>query len=178
MLTGVAATREQFLAQAPHARVIHLAAHGGLNNRDPLASFVRLAPGKAIPGDGVITAGDILDMHLNADLVVLSACETALGKTGPGEGMMGMGWALSVAGASSSILSYWKIDSAASKDFMIAFYRHMGDGGRGNVQSAFCPASGSPADHAFSRTPSPVLLGGVHAVGRGFVRCAAMSSGY
>ena len=74
----------------------------------------------------MLTARDILDMRLQAELVVLSACETALGKTGPGEGMMGMGWALSAAGASSSILSYWKIDSSASKDFMIEFYRRLG----------------------------------------------------
>jgi CHAT domain-containing protein len=124
VLTGAAATLARFQQEAPRARIIHLAAHAGLNDRDPLASFVQLAPvaGQASES-GMLTARDILDMRLHADLVVLSACETALGKTGPGEGMVGMGWALSAAGASSSILSYWKIDSSASKDFMIAFYR-------------------------------------------------------
>jgi CHAT domain-containing protein/tetratricopeptide (TPR) repeat protein len=136
VLTGASATREQFMAQAPRARLIHLAAHGGLNNRDPLASFVRLAPGKTSAGDGVVTAADLADMHLSADLVVLSACETALGKTGSGEGMMGMGWALSVAGASSSVLSYWKIDSAASKQFMVAFYAGLGTRGTSSKASA------------------------------------------
>jgi CHAT domain-containing protein len=123
VLTGVSATRKAFLDQAPNARIIHLAAHAGLNNRDPLSSFVSLG---SASDDGMLTAREIMDMHLRADLVVFSACETALGTAGPGEGMIGMGWALSVAGASSSILSYWKIDSSASKDFMIALYRRMG----------------------------------------------------
>ncbi len=71
----------------------------------------------------MVTALDLMSLHLRADLVVLSACETALGNTGPGEGMIGMGWALSAAGVSSSMLSLWKVDSAASRQFMTAFYR-------------------------------------------------------
>ena len=116
VLTGTAATAAAFRAQAPAAGIIHLAAHAGLNDGDPLASYVRL-------GDGTVTALDLMSLHLRADLVVLSACETALGSTGPGEGMMGMGWALSAAGASSSMLSLWNMDSAASRQFMTAFYR-------------------------------------------------------
>jgi CHAT domain-containing protein len=83
----------------------------------------------------MLTAFDIMSMHLRADLVVLSACETALGSTGPGEGMIGMGWALSAAGASSSVLSFWKVDSAASREFMTLFYRHLG-GSAGSVSKA------------------------------------------
>jgi CHAT domain-containing protein len=116
VLTGTAATATALRAQAPSAGIIHLAAHAGLNNSDPLASYVRL-------GEGMVTALDVMSLHLRADLVVLSACETALGNTGPGEGMIGMGWALSAAGASSSMLSLWKVDSAASRHFMTAFYR-------------------------------------------------------
>jgi CHAT domain-containing protein/Tfp pilus assembly protein PilF len=123
VLTGTAATAAALRAQAPSAGIIHLAAHAGLNNSDPLASFVRLGSSGKDGEDGMVTALDLMSLHLRADLVVLSACETALGSTGPGEGMIGMGWALSAAGASSSMLSLWKVDSAASRSFMTAFYR-------------------------------------------------------
>ncbi len=134
VLTGTSASAAEFRDKAPSARIIHLAAHAGLNNGDPLSSYVRLgaSPGGAARDsgeDGIVTALDIMSMHLRADLVVLSACESALGSSGPGEGMIGMGWALSAAGASSSVLSFWKVDSAASRDFMTLFYRDMAGGG-------------------------------------------------
>ena len=137
VLTGAAATVTAFRQKAPSARIIHLAAHAGLNNSDPLSSFVRLGTGGPDSGDdGTLTALDIMSVHLRADLVVLSACETALGGTGPGEGLIGMGWALSAAGASSSVLSFWKVDSAASRSFMTSFYRNLAEGGDSASRSA------------------------------------------
>ncbi len=128
-LTGGSATATAFRDKAPSADIIHLATHAGLNNGDPLSSFIKLGSGAKESGeDGVMTALDIMSLHLRADLVVLSACETALGSTGPGEGMMGMGWALSAAGASSSVLSSWKVDSTASRSFMVAFHRNLTSG--------------------------------------------------
>ena len=127
VLTGTTATKQAFLAGSQNARYVHLAAHAGLNDRDPMASFIAFgtASGTAASGDGILTARDVMDMHLRADLVVLSGCDTALGAARPGEGMIGMGWALAVAGASGSVLSYWKIDSAVSKDFMVALYQRL-----------------------------------------------------
>jgi CHAT domain-containing protein len=128
--TGASATAAEFRDKAPSAQIIHLAAHAGLNDSDPLSSFIGLGNGgKGSGEDGVVTALDIMSLHLRADMVVLSACETALGSTGPGEGMIGMGWALSAAGASSSVLSLWKVDSAASREFMTSFYRNLAVGG-------------------------------------------------
>ncbi len=137
VLTGTSATAAEFRDKAPSARIIHLAAHAGLNNSDPLSSWVSLGAGAMDSGgDGMVTALDIMSLHLHADLVVLSACETALGSSGPGEGMLGMGWALSAAGASSSVLSLWKVDSAASREFMTSFYRNLASGGRPTTRSA------------------------------------------
>jgi len=95
-----------------------------------------------------VTALDLMSLHLRADLVVLSACETALGTTGPGEGMIGMGWALSAAGASSSMLSLWKVDSAASKTFMTAFYRHYTASGVDTAKSAALRQAGLDMLHS------------------------------
>jgi CHAT domain-containing protein len=60
---------------------------------------------------------------LNADLVVLSACETARGRVGTGEGMIGLSWALFIAGSPTSILSQWKVDSASTTELMVEFHR-------------------------------------------------------
>ncbi len=126
VLTGTRATAAEFRQRAPAAGIIHLAAHAGLQPGDPLASYIRLAPGDKEPAaSGLVTALDLLPLRLNADLVVLSACESALGAEGPGEGMVGMGWALSAAGASSSVLSLWKVDSAATRQLMTWFYRDL-----------------------------------------------------
>jgi CHAT domain-containing protein len=64
-------------------------------------------------------------MRLRADLVVLSACETARGKIGQGDGVMGLGWATLAAGARASVLSQWKVDSSATSDLMIDFHRRL-----------------------------------------------------
>ncbi len=123
--TGAAASADEFRRNAPLARVIHIAAHADLNNGDPLYSSLNLATGAGSGDDGMLTAREIMSMRLTAELVILSACETALGEARPGEGMMGMGWALSAAGASSAVLSQWKVDSASTKDFMLALHQRL-----------------------------------------------------
>jgi CHAT domain-containing protein len=120
VLTGTAASRSALLEKGPAAGIIHFAAHAGLNDRDPLSSFVSLSNGQSI------NAQTMMSLRLRADMVVVSACETALGSTAGGEGLIGMGWALAASGAASSVLSLWKVDSAASRDFMTAFYRSHG----------------------------------------------------
>ena len=131
VLTGRSATAAAFREKAPSARIIHLAAHAGLNDIDPLSSAVQLGAGSS--EDGSLTALAMMSLHLRADMVVLSACETALGRAGPGEGVMGMGWALSAAGASSSVLSLWKVDSVASRNFMTSFYANLSSQSRSDA---------------------------------------------
>src|SRR5438046_7124808 len=66
-----------------------------------------------------------MDMNLNADLAVLSACETANGKIAPGEGVIGMSWAFFVAGTRSTVVSQWKVNSASTSKLMAAFYANL-----------------------------------------------------
>src|ERR1044072_4323946 len=63
-----------------------------------------------------------MNMHLNTDLAVLSACETGNGRISPGEGVMGMSWAFFVAGTRSMVVSQWRVNSASTSQLMKNFY--------------------------------------------------------
>src|SRR5690349_24099913 len=75
--------------------------------------------------DGLLEAWEIKKLNLKADLVVLSACDTARGRVGAGEGMIGLSWALFVAGSPTSVLSQWKVDSGSTTDLMVEFHRQL-----------------------------------------------------
>jgi CHAT domain-containing protein len=66
-----------------------------------------------------------MQMDLRADLVVLSACETARGRFGAGEGVIGLSWAMFVAGAPATVVSQWQVESASTRDLMLNFHRQL-----------------------------------------------------
>lgn len=66
-----------------------------------------------------------MKLDLKADLVVLSACETARGRVGAGEGVIGLTWALFVAGCPRTVVSQWKVESASTTELMVEFHRHL-----------------------------------------------------
>src|SRR6185369_14265647 len=105
-------------------KTIHLATHGVLDNRDPLYSHLLLTKTHGdVENDGSLEAREIMNMKLNADLAVLSACETANGRISPGEGVMGTSWAFFVAGTRSMLVSQWKVNSASTSQLMLNFYQ-------------------------------------------------------
>ncbi|QQS49014.1 MAG: CHAT domain-containing protein [Acidobacteriota bacterium] len=123
-LLGAEAEERVFKAKAGEYRTIHLATHGVLDNQNPLYSYLLLSRKEDdLEEDGILEAREILELDLNADMVVLSACETARGRIGSGEGVVGMAWAFFVAGCRSTIVSQWKVDSEGTAKFMIDFYR-------------------------------------------------------
>ena len=90
----------------------------------PLYSHLLLTKTDGDPeNDGLLEAREIMNMKLNADLAVLSACETANGKISPGEGVMGTSWAFFVAGTRSMLVSQWKVNSASTAQLMTNFYQ-------------------------------------------------------
>lgn len=122
--TRLNAREEQFKAEAGNYRVLHLATHGILNDASPMYSQLVLSPSQANSlEDGLLEAWEIMKLNLKADLVVLSACETARGRVGAGEGIIGLSWALFVAGAPTAVVSQWKVESSSSTELILEFHR-------------------------------------------------------
>ena len=126
---GAEAREDRWKREAGSYRVIHLATHGMLDNASPLYSHLALASGDSDHDDGLLEAWEIMATPLKADLVVLSACETARGRVAPGEGMIGLMWAVFVAGSPATLVSQWQVDSASSTALMLAFHRAWNGGG-------------------------------------------------
>jgi CHAT domain-containing protein len=106
-------------------RVVHFATHALLNSKHPELSglVLSLVNERGRPQSGFLGLEDIYNMNLPAELVVLSACETALGKDIEGEGMVGLTRGFMYAGASRVMASLWNIDDRATADQMKYFYR-------------------------------------------------------
>lgn len=124
VLVGREADEKTFKGLSPAYATIHLATHGVLDNRDPLYSHLLLTKTDGdVENDGSLEAREIVNMRLNADLAVLSACETANGRISPGEGVIGMSWAFFVAGTRSMVVSQWRVSSASTSQLMKNFYQ-------------------------------------------------------
>jgi CHAT domain-containing protein len=119
---GAEAREDRVKSEAGQARILHFATHGMLNNASPMYSHLALAGGGANE-DGLLEAWELMQLNLKADLAVLSACETARGRIGAGEGMIGLSWAMFIAGVPSIVVSQWKVESAGTRDLMVNFHR-------------------------------------------------------
>jgi CHAT domain-containing protein/Flp pilus assembly protein TadD len=107
---------------AQQARVVHFACHARADNVDPLGSGLLLAP--AGSDAGLLTAAEVVSRwRLRADVVMLSACETAIGRVYQYEGMFGLARAFLFAGARSVGASLWQVSDASTARLMGAFYR-------------------------------------------------------
>jgi CHAT domain-containing protein/Tfp pilus assembly protein PilF len=106
-------------------RVIHFATHGLLNSRRPELSGIVLSfvDAEGRPQDGFVTLSDILSLQLNAELVVLSACRTALGRDVKGEGLVGLTRGFMAAGVPRVIASLWDVQDVSTAELMTRFYR-------------------------------------------------------
>jgi CHAT domain-containing protein len=126
---GADAREATFKNDAPSYRVLHLAAHSIIDDRAPMfSSIVLSASGKNPLEDGLLEAREIAGLDLQAELAVLSACETARGAVTAGEGMVGLSWAFLAAGVPTTVVSQWKVGSASTAALMIEFHRRLRGG--------------------------------------------------
>jgi CHAT domain-containing protein len=122
LCVGAEATEQRARELAPKHRVLPFATHGIFEAGSPMVSGIRLARGDE--DDGYWEAREILQTRLEAELVVLSACETARAQLRQGEGIWGLSWALLTAGSTANVLSQWAVADQSTAELMTAFYRH------------------------------------------------------
>jgi CHAT domain-containing protein/predicted negative regulator of RcsB-dependent stress response len=108
-------------------RVVHFATHGLLDSEHPELSglVLSLVDEQGRPQEGFLRLHDIFNLRLRAELVVLSACQTGLGKEVKGEGLVGLTRGFMYAGAARVVASLWRVDDAATAELMKRFYRLM-----------------------------------------------------
>jgi CHAT domain-containing protein/Tfp pilus assembly protein PilF len=117
-LIGKAADKQQVVKFLQDSPIVHLATHG------LLGTLKGDIPGAIVLTNGFLTASEIFDMQLQADLVVLSACDTGRGDL-TGDGVVGLSRSLAVAGVPSVIVSLWEVSDDATKALMSEFYRNL-----------------------------------------------------
>jgi CHAT domain-containing protein/Tfp pilus assembly protein PilF len=125
---GFAASREAATSgELAGYRNVHFATHGILQSDHPELSSLALSmfDERGQPQDGFLRLNDIYNLELNADLVVLSACQTALGKDIRGEGLVGLTRGFMYAGAARVLASLWSVEDRATAELMKRFYRAM-----------------------------------------------------
>ncbi len=136
---GAAATESRVKAEIGHRQIVHFATHGILDDTNPMYSRLVLAQAKNATGsdaDGLLEAWELMDLDLEADLVVLSSCDSARGLHSAGEGMIGMTWAAFVAGARTTVASLWKVSSKSTSALMVDFHRELHDRPAGDMAKA------------------------------------------
>jgi CHAT domain-containing protein len=107
-------------------KIIHFATHGLVNSQKPDLSCILLArEDSTSTEDGILYSGEIFNLKINADLVVLSACETGLGEIKKGEGIIGLTRALLYAGTRNIVVSLWKVSDNSTAELMISFYQNI-----------------------------------------------------
>lgn len=142
---GKEASKDYFKKECTDKDVIHVACHGYFDPIQPLKSGLVLANGSklpyvahtnpetpGVPEDMLLTAEEIFNLDLNADLVTLSACVTGVNENKPGDELIGLTRALIYAGTPSVIVSLWPVHSESALRLMESFYRYWMDSANGH----------------------------------------------
>ncbi len=122
VVVGQSATEEQFLEIASQYSIIHLATHGVADNRVGDYAYLVFGDHPDSFGYELLYIKDLYNLSLNADLVVLSACETGIGKLQRGEGIISLARAFAYAGAKSMVTSLWSVSNKSTSELMALFY--------------------------------------------------------
>ena len=119
------ASKDLFVEEGKNYGVLHLAMHSTLNKTNPMNNkllFNEVDPNQSL------TAAEIYSLHLNANLAVLSACNTGFGKLEKSEGLMSMSRAFTYTGVPSTIMSLWKVPDKETSIIMTSFYKYLKQG--------------------------------------------------
>lgn len=125
LLTGFSATKQHFLDIYNNYSIIHLSTHGIPLRNEPQMMQLAFSADESNADDHLLSFYEVLNLKINADLVVLSACKTGFGKINHGLGSLSLNWAFNKAGAGSSVISLWDVNDYASSMIMSAFYKNL-----------------------------------------------------
>lgn len=131
VMVGGDANEKGFRAAADRYGILHLGTHAEMNATSPMYSRLVLSKdGQGVDpdADGYLHAYEIYELDLRAQLAVLTACETGLGKNVDGEGVRSLGYSFAYAGCPSLVMSLWSIDEKVSSEIIARFYEHLADG--------------------------------------------------
>src|SRR5437868_302188 len=133
---GAEASEKKFkITDLSGFRFVHIATHGISDKQDGESSALALATGPDESEDGILTSAEIETLKLNAELVVLSGCETSIGQAAGAEGMVGLSRTFLVAGARSVCGSLWRVEDVWTEKLMTEFYRGFLGNGRNKAQA-------------------------------------------
>jgi CHAT domain-containing protein len=128
VLIGPSATKFAFQRSGlDHRAIIHLAVHGVANEKHPDRAVLMFFSDSKSGDDGILEASEIVHLHTNADLVVLSACDTAVGRLQGEEGIANLSLAFQLAGAKTVVSTLWSIDDTTTLYLMQRFYAHLAE---------------------------------------------------
>ncbi|NND07931.1 MAG: CHAT domain-containing protein [Saprospiraceae bacterium] len=142
-----------FKRLAPAYSILHLATHAIIDDVNPLNSRLLFTIDGDTIDDGNLYAWELFSMNLNADLAVLSACNTGFGKIQKGEGIQSLGRAFAYAGCPSRLMSLWPAQDASTADIMEYFYRYLSEGASKDVALQKAKVSFLEKADEFNRHP-------------------------
>lgn len=129
IFAGVGATKANFLQEQSNYRILHLATHGKANDAYGDYSFLAFTENAEAQGDeALLFVREIYNLNTNAELIVLSACETGTGELQQGEGIASIARSFSYAGAKSLVASHWSVDDKATSQLMHSFFDFINEG--------------------------------------------------
>lgn len=132
VFSGNKASESNFKSDTIRSRILHLAAHAILNNQHPEFSGITFSDygrGESKDkDDGILYAHEIYNLNLNSDLVLLSACETGLGKIARGEGIISLARAFKYAGCRNIVMSLWKANDKTTSEIIYDFCKNLKKG--------------------------------------------------
>ena len=172
VMIGQEATEENFRKLGSNYQIVHFATHGMANDRDPDFSMLAFTEVPDEIENEFVYVGDLYNMKLNADLVVLSACETGLGEMRKGEGVISLARGFSFAGAKSIFTTLWSVNDQATSRIVESFYKYLKEGKDKDealflAKKEFIEEGNNLTAHPFLWAPyifigdsSPIVLGG------------------
>ncbi|MGB0521743.1 MAG: CHAT domain-containing protein [Flammeovirgaceae bacterium] len=158
-----AASEKVFKEKFRHGQILHLAMHALLNDQNPEQSRLVFTHTADAQEDDFLNVYELYNMVIEAELAVLSACNTGVGKLEGGEGMMSLGRAFAYAGCPAVVMSQWKVDDRATSLIMEKFYFYLNQGMEKSV--ALKNAKLAYLKNARSREANPYLWGSFIVVG-------------